>query len=146
MFIISYKYIIFLLRHTLKSACHKFNPFNFTSVSFISNFVTSNRSSLCTCRMCSTRLDRYSIDDATKSREPAELWNAGNYSSYCDHRYLIYLKPIGIHMKCFDTEKIVFTKTGLCFRAKLWIAKIENKLGNASTDEFFFCLVLIHYF
>jgi len=42
------------------------------------------------------------------TREPAELWNAGDYSSHCGPRYRIYLKRIGIHMKCFDTEKSVF--------------------------------------
>jgi len=42
------------------------------------------------------------------TREPAELWNAGDYSSYCGPRYRIYIKPIEIHMKCFDTEKKFF--------------------------------------
>ena len=52
------------------------------------------------------------------TREPAELWNAGDYSSYCDYRYRIYLKPNGIHMKCFDTEKnsvLLFQKDWFMF-------------------------------
>ena len=79
-----------------------------------------------------------------------ERWRL--YSSYCGPRYRIYLKPIGIHMKCFDTEKkcvffaisqrLVYVLGHNCELQKLK----TNKAMLRTTDAFFFCPVSFHYF